>query len=687
MPKRYLITSALLYANGPLHLGHLAGAYLPADAFARFQRLKGSNVLYVCGSDEYGVAITLSAEKEGRSPKEHVDYYHKINKALFEKLDFSFDNYSRTTWSGHAETTLEFFKSLSEKDLIEKKVCYQLYSQIEKRFLADRYVVGTCPKCGFENARGDECTKCSASFEATDLKNPKSSLSGDPLVLKETTHWFLRFDALKDKLSSWLNKKEWKPNVKHFAKNYIKDLKPRSITRDLDWGIPVPLEDAKGKVFYVWFDAPIGYISATREWALKEGNPDLWKKYWLEPETELVHFIGKDNIPFHAIFFPAMLMGQKEPYITVDELPANEFLNLEGRQFSKSDNWTIDMEEMLSNFSSDQVRYATLANAPESSDAEFTWKGFQTRCNSDLVGKYGNLVNRVFTFCHKWTSGLVPQHHLDSEDSLFLKEAKTLVQAIATSYESFRLRAACSHLMELATLANTYFDHRKPWADAKSPENILRMQTTLYACLEVIKMLALASSPIIPTSANIVWKMLGFESSVHKAHWDTVIEAPLETHTKLTKPQILFQKVEDSMIEQEIDKLHQNGAKANSVSSSQPQPKETACMDTAIDFKEFQKMDLRVGKVLSAEKIEKSQKLLLLQVDLAEEAPRQIVSGIAEHISCDELIGKSVVIVANLKPAKIMGVKSFGMLLCGDREDGSVQVAFIEGMSPGTRLA
>jgi len=656
---------------------------LPADAFARFQRLQGSDVLYVCGSDEYGVAITLSAEKEGRSPKEHVDFYHKINKALFEKLDFSFDNYSRTTWSGHTKATLEFFESLLEKGLIEKKVCQQLYSESEKRFLADRYVVGTCPKCSFDKARGDECTKCSASFEATDLKHPKSSLSGDPLILKETTHWFLRFDQLKDELSSWLDKKDWKPNVKQFAKNYIKDLQPRSITRDLDWGVPVPLEDAAGKVFYVWFDAPIGYISAVREWAEKRGNLDLWKKYWLDPETELVHFIGKDNIPFHAIFFPAMLMGQKEPYITVDQLPANEFLNLEGRQFSKSDGWTIDMEEMLSTFSSDQVRYATLANAPETSDAEFTWKGFQMRCNSDLVGKYGNLINRVFTFCHKWNGGLVPEHKLEQEDNLFLKEAHLLMEEISKSYKAFRLREVCARFTELASLANTYFDHKKPWADAKLPEHKLRMQTTLYACLEVIKMLALASSPIIPASAKTVWKMLGFNGSISETNWDTVIQTPLEVGTPLTKPQILFQKVEDSVIEEEINKLHKNAAEKSPVKeNSLPEP-----ISGSLDFKEFQKMDLRVGKVISAEKIEKSQKLLLLQVDLGEDSPRQIVSGIAEHITCDELIGKSVIIVANLKPAKIMGVKSFGMLLCGDREDGSLQIAFVEGMSPGTKLA
>ena len=341
MPKKILITSALPYANGPLHFGHIAGAYLPADCYARFERLKGHQVLYICGSDEYGVAITLSAEMAGRSPKEHVEMFHQINKDFFAKLHIGFDHYSRTTWPGHVETTQQFFKDLCENGFIEEKATDQLFSEKDQRFLADRYVVGTCPKCGYEQARGDECQSCGANYKATELKNPRSKISGAPLVFKETTHWFLRFDLFKSKLSKWISLKDWKTNVVNFAQHYIDDLRPRAITRDSEWGIPVPLKEAKGKVFYVWFDAPIGYISATRHWAEKHGTPDTWKDYWLDPATKLVQFIGKDNIPFHAVFFPAMCMGQNQPYILVDQLPANEFYNLEGRQFSKSEGWYL----------------------------------------------------------------------------------------------------------------------------------------------------------------------------------------------------------------------------------------------------------------------------------------------------------------------------------------------------------
>ncbi|HSX03948.1 MAG TPA: methionine--tRNA ligase, partial [Rhabdochlamydiaceae bacterium] len=392
MPQKILITSALPYANGPLHFGHIAGAYLPGDCYARFQRLLGNDVLYICGSDEYGVAITLSAELAKRTPKEHVDIYHHMIQDFFKKLDLSFDHYSRTTWSGHVADVQEFFLDLLKNGFIEEKITDQLYSEEDRRFLADRYVVGTCPKCGFEEARGDECQKCGSSYEATDLKNPRSKLTGHKLVLKPTKHWFLRFDLFKDRLASWIMQKHWKSNVLNFAKSYIEDLHPRAITRDSDWGVPIPLKGTEGKVFYVWFDAPIGYISATRDWAQTKDKPEAWKEYWFDPDTKLVQFIGKDNIPFHAVFFPAMTMGQDKPYKLVDELPANEFLNLEGRQFSKSEGWYIDLDDFFKQFSADQIRYYLAANAPESQDAEFSWKDFQARCNSELLGKFGNLA-------------------------------------------------------------------------------------------------------------------------------------------------------------------------------------------------------------------------------------------------------------------------------------------------------
>ncbi len=409
MPQKVLITSALLYANGTIHFGHLAGAYLPGDCYARFERLKGNDVAFICGSDEYGIAITMSAEVAGRPPREHVDYYHALNKKLFEQLQISFDHYSRTTWPGHVEPTHQFFTDLLNNGFIEARVTDQLYSEDDKRFLADRYVIGTCPKCGFAEARGDECPSCGASYDATDLKNPRCKLTGGPLVLKKTKHWFLLLEKFKDKLTDWLVKKDWKPNVINFVKSYIDDLRARPITRDLQWGVPIPLPDTEGKVLYVWFDAPIGYISATKEWSLQKGDPDLWKKYWLDPETKLVNFIGKDNLTFHAVIFPSMCIGQNVSYKLVDELPANEFLKLEGRQFSKSDGMVCRSGRVfLYSYTSDHIRYMLAANAPETSDAEFTWKDFQQRCNVDLSGKFGNLVNRVLTFLQTRCDGIVP---------------------------------------------------------------------------------------------------------------------------------------------------------------------------------------------------------------------------------------------------------------------------------------
>ncbi len=472
MAKRVLITSALPYANGQLHFGHIAGAYLPADCYARFQRLQGSDVLYICGSDEYGVAITLSAEMAGRTPQEHVDHFHAINKDLFQKLHFSFDHFSRTTWPGHIPTVQQFFLDLLKNGYIEEKVTEQLYSTQDKRFLADRYVVGTCPKCGFDRARGDECTKCGSSYEATDLKNPRSKLTNAPLVLKETKHWFLLFDKFKDQLSSWLAQKSWKPNVLNFAKSYVADLKPRAITRDGEWGVPIPLPGTEGpgaerKVLYVWFDAPIGYISATQEWAQLKGDADAWKAYWLDPETTYIQFIGKDNIPFHAVFFPAMVMGQNLPYTCVNQLPANEFLNLEGRQFSKSEGWTIDLADFFIQFTADQIRYTLAANAPENQDSEFTWRDFQNRCNSELLGKYGNLANRLLVFIQNQCDGKM---QTAAPDAAFIKELHIKVEEAREAYDHFHLRKAAALVMEIAQLGNVYFDSHKPWALAKAAE-------------------------------------------------------------------------------------------------------------------------------------------------------------------------------------------------------------------------
>jgi methionyl-tRNA synthetase len=553
---KVLITSALPYANGPLHFGHIAGAYLPGDCQARYQRLKGRDVLYICGSDEHGVAITLSAELAGRSPKEHVGHWHEVLQRFFSTLNFSFDHYSRTTWAGHVETTQQFFLQLLGNGYIEEKVTEQLYSAQDGQFLADRYVVGTCPKCHYTEARGDECQRCGASYEATDLIAPRSKQTGAPLVQKLTNHWFLKFDLFKEKLGAWLQTKEWKANVLAFAMKYVEDLRPRAITRDSSWGIPVPLESAKGKVFYVWFDAPIGYISATREWAELRGTPDAWKDYWFDPKTKLVQFIGKDNIPFHAVFFPAMIMGQNLPYKLVDELPANEFYNLEGKQFSKSDGWYIDLDTFFQTYTADQIRYAIAANAPENQDTEFTWKDFQMRCNVELLGKYGNLINRILVFASQHCQAQVPA--LDAPqpaDQEFLARIESLAGEIASSFEQFHLRRASQLIMELAHVGNAYFDMRKPWMLAKHEDTRPQMLTTLACCLECLKLLSLVSSPIIPETAEKVWRMLGYHTPLTSHRWDDVVKERLPAGRALPKPSILFQRIEDSAIAQEIKKL------------------------------------------------------------------------------------------------------------------------------------
>lgn len=555
MPK-ILITSALPYANGQPHFGHIAGAYLPADCYARFERLQGNDVLYICGSDEYGVAITLSSDLAGRTPQAHVDHFHHVIRDLFAQLDFSFDHYSRTSWEGHIPTTQQFFLDLLANGYIEEKVTDQLFSSADNRFLADRYVVGTCPHCGFDQARGDECQKCGSSYEATDLKSPRSKITGAPLILKPTKHWFLRFDLFKNPLKTWLSQKNWRPNVLHFAESYIDNLKPRAITRDGEWGVPIPLPNTAGKVLYVWFDAPIGYISATQEWAQQRGTPEAWKDYWFDEKTTYVQFIGKDNIPFHAIFFPAMQMGQNLPYKKVDQLPANEFLNLEGRQFSKSDGWTIDLSEFFTHFTSDQIRYTLAANAPETQDSEFTWKDFQMRCNSELLGKYGNFANRVLVFLQNHCQGKIPpQKTLSETDHAFITKIQELIGEIRAAYQQFSLRRATALLMELAQAGNVYFDAQKPWTLAKTLETRGQMETVINNCLECLKLMALASSPLIPQTAQKLWEMLGQNNRLDSCHFDHVISTPLEIGHPLPPPQILFKRVEDALIQQQENQL------------------------------------------------------------------------------------------------------------------------------------
>jgi methionyl-tRNA synthetase len=673
--QKILITSALPYANGPLHFGHIAGAYLPADCYARFNRLLKHDVLYICGSDEYGIAITLSAEQAGRTPQQHVDLYHELNRKFFETLNISFDHYSRTTWQGHTPVAQQFFQDLLENGYIEERSTDQLYSETDQKFLADRYVVGTCPRCGYEQARGDECQKCGASYEATDLLQPRSKISGAPLTHKKTTHWFLLLEKFREKLLQWLEAKEWKPNVLNFVKGYIQEMHARAITRDMSWGIPVPLPQAEGKVLYVWFDAPIGYISATMEWAQTVLQSDLWKKYWLDPSTKLVHFIGKDNIPFHAVTFPAMVMGQNQPYKLVDELPANEFYNLEGRQFSKSEGWYIDLEKFFEKYTTDQIRYTIAANAPETADSEFTWKDFQLRCNVELLGKLGNFVHRVLVFAVARCGGKVPEApELGPADQEFLASVRRHADLAKEAYSVFRVRRASQLLIELAQLGNVYFDAKRPWKDAKQPETAKAMELTIFCCLECVKSLALLSFPIIPATANKIWAMLGYGQPLEEYGWERICREIIPSGQQLREPQLLFQKVEDAQIEEEVHKLKmmvQNTEKK--VAEKEQVPTEQAPVAVAyeplkelIEIGDVAKLDLRTATILSVEPVPKSKKLYQIQVDLGFEK-RTILSGIKLNYTPEQLLGKKIIVVANLKPATMMGIQSNGMLLAGSQ--------------------
>jgi len=675
--KKILITSALPYANGPLHFGHIAGAYLPADVYARFERLKGNHVLYICGSDEYGVAISLTAELAKRTPKEHVDHNHALLKKFFETLHIQFDHYSRTTNSEHALLVQQFFLELFENGYIEEKETEQLYSETDQRFLADRYVMGTCPRCSFEEARGDECQKCGASYEATDLIKPRSKLTGSILSLKRTRHWFLLFDKFKERLETFLASRPWKPNVTHFARSYIEEIHPRAITRDLDWGVPVPLKEAHGKVFYVWFDACIGYISATKEWAKLAGKPESWKEFWCDPQTKYVQFMGKDNIPFHAMFFPAMIMGQNQPYKIVDDLVANEFYNLEGKKFSKSEGWTIDLDDFFKHFHADQIRYAIAANAPETGDSEFTWKDFQIRCNNELLGKFGNLANRVLVFAQNQCQGKIPkQHALEEADLRFLNEMSRLSSEIEEAYAFYRVRRASQLIMELAQAGNVYFDAKTPWRDAKEEKTRPTMETTIALCLECLKRLAFISAPIIPTTAQSLWEYLGFNTKIGQASWKDALETPLVPGQVLPKPSLLFLKIEDDLIEKEIAKLQEMHVQAQQKKEPPYEP-----IKDVISIDDFAKIDLRVGLIVRAEKLEKSKKLLKLEVDIGLEK-RTVLSGISQHYTPEQLVGKKIALVANLKPAVIMGVESRGMVLAGSL-DAALELVTVQDLPAG----
>ena len=665
-PKRYTITAALPYTNGPIHIGHLAGVYVPADIYARYLRLIGKDVAYISGSDEHGAAIPMRAKKEGVSPQVIIDKYHGIIKKSFLDFGISFDNYSRTSSKIHHETASDFFTKMYNDGEFIEEVSAQLYDAEANQFLADRFVVGTCPKCGFEESYGDQCESCGTSHNATDLINPKSAITGNIPTVKETKHWFLPLDKHEDFLRKWIlegHKKDWKPNVYGQVKSWVEDgLRPRAVTRDLDWGIPVPLEGADGKVLYVWFDAPIGYISSTKEWAAREGKN--WEDYWKKEDTKMVHFIGKDNIVFHCIIFPSMLKAHGD-YILPDNVPANEFLNLEGNKLSTSKNWAVWLHEYLEEFPNQQdvLRYTLTANAPESKDNDFTWKDFQAKNNNELVAIFGNFINRVVVLTNKYYNGIVPAPNDFSEiDEDVLAAIKEFPLTIGKSIERYRFREASQELMSLARLGNKYLADEEPWKVIKLDEE--RVQTIMYVALQISAALAVVSEPFLPFSATKLKNILNINASLS---WEDVTENTVllpATH-QINKAELLFSKIEDKEIEAQIEKL------AATKIANEQENKVTTPQKETIEFEDFTKLDIRVGTILEAEKVAKTKKLLKLKVDVGADI-RTIVSGIAESFSPEEIIGLQVSVLVNLAPRKIRGEESQGMILMADTPEGKL---------------
>ena len=670
-PKRHTITAALPYANGPLHLGHLAGVYISADVYARFLRSNGEEVAFICGSDEHGAAITLRAKKEGKSPKEIVDVYHESNKTVFEKLGVSFDCYDRTSTELHHETARELFLKLEKKGAFVKKESEQYYDEDYKQFLADRYITGKCPKCNAEDAYGDQCEKCGSALSPTELIDPTSTLSGKKPQLKTTTHWYLPLDRHEKWLSDWMQKgeykgkqvhdpKDWKNQVVGQCMSWIKGgLQPRAITRDLDWGVKVPMKDADGKVLYVWFDAPIGYISATKKWAQENGKK--WEDYWQSKDTNLVHFLAKDNIVFHTIIFPVIL-AELENYILPTNVPANEFLNLEGQKLSTSRNWAVWGKDYLEDFPNqeDVLRYVLCAISPENKDSDFSWKDFQARNNNELGAIFGNFVNRTLVLTQKYYEGKTPAcNELLPVDEEVLKSIKETPENVAKAIRSFRFRDALSEAMKLARVGNKYLADTEPWKLIKTdPE---RVKTILNISLQITANLAIVFEPFMPHKSHDLAQLL----NVDLPKWNDAGKKDLiEANHQINKPHILFQKIEDEQVEAQIEKLK---------SATQKNTKFPPMKDE-ITFDEFMKMDIRVGTITAAEKVEKADKLLKLTVDTGIDT-RTVVSGIAEHYKPEEIVGHKVSILLNLAPRKIRGVESQGMILMAENEEG--ELAFV----------
>ena len=669
MSKRYTITAALPYTNGPIHIGHLAGVYVPADIFARYQRLKNNEVAFICGSDEHGVAISIKAKKEHTTPQAIIDKYHAIIKQSFADFGISFDNYSRTSLPIHHQTASDFFRKLYEQGDFIEEISEQLYDEEAHQFLADRFVIGTCPKCGNPEAYGDQCERCGSSLNATDLIDPKSSITGSKPTLKATKHWFLPLNRYQEFLEKWIlegHKNDWKPNVYGQVKSWLDDeLKPRAVTRDLDWGIPVPVDGAEGKVLYVWFDAPIGYISSTKEWAEREGKD--WRPFWQDKDTELVHFIGKDNIVFHCIIFPAMLKAEGS-YILPTNVPANEFLNLEGNKLSTSKNWAVWLHEYLQDFPNQQdvLRYALTANAPETKDNDFTWKDFQARNNNELVAIFGNFINRVAVLTQKYYEGEVPAAGvLNATDSETLQQLSELTKKIEQSLERYRFREAQQELMNIARLGNKYLADEEPWKLIKT--DVERVKTIMYVALQVATALAITSEPFLPFTSEKLKNILQLGTTA----WEQVKQNPtalLPTGHKIGVATLLFEKIEDAAIAKQLERLEKT-KQANQQEAQAAAEVTVAPQKELISYDDFAKMDIRIGTILSAEKMPKADKLLILKVDTGIDQ-RTIVSGIAQSFNPEEIIGKRVTVLANLAPRKLRGVESQGMILMVENAEG-----------------
>lgn len=673
--RRTMVTAALPYANGPVHIGHLAGVYVPADIYVRYLRLKGEDVVFVGGSDEHGVPITIKAKKEGVTPQDIVDRYHKIIKESFEGLGISFDVYSRTTSKVHAKTASDFFKKLYDKGEFVEKTTMQYYDEDAHQFLADRYIVGTCPHCGNTRAYGDQCEACGTSLNATDLIDPKSAITGNVPVLRETKHWYLPLDKWEPRLRQWIleEHKEWRPNVYGQCKSWLDlGLQPRAVSRDLDWGVPVPVEGAEGKVLYVWFDAPIGYISNT-----KELLPDDWEKYWKDKDSRIVHFIGKDNIVFHCIIFPAMLMAEGS-YQLPDNVPANEFLNLEGDKISTSRNWAVWLNEYLEDLpgKQDVLRYVLTANAPETRDNDFTWKDFQARNNNELVAILGNFVNRTLVLTHKYFDGIVPAcGELSDYDRASLNEFADVKATLEKYLDTFRFRDAQKEAMNLARIGNKYLADTEPWKLAKT--DMARVATILNLSLQITANLAIAFEPFLPFMSKKLRTILG----MHEFSWNALGSVDiLSAGATIGQPELLFEKIGDEVVEAQVKKLV-DMKRANALANFEPKP-----VAAPVAFDEFMKMDIRVGTVLECEKVKKADKLLKFRIDDGM-GGRTIVSGIAKFYNPEDLVGKQVCFVANFEPRKLKGIESQGMILSAENADGSLVVIGPQGpVVPGCQV-